>query len=164
LSKAKKQDGELTKAAKKLLGNDFDFTKSGKDIINEIKKKDANNEAFKDISKALRNSETNPISKFAQGISAKFEMAALIAVAGFLGFGLPKINEKMTKDKYFHGDGALKTSYENPNSGVPQREMPRALSTLNMNQRMVFQNFLGLYKGANQKQTNELPKEFNKQV
>lgn len=158
LFKGKREDGALTKAVKKLLGNDFDFTRPGKEIIGEIKKKNANNEAFTDISNILKDSDTNPVSKFAKGISAKFETFALFAVAGFLGFGLPKLNEKMTKDKYFSGNGALKTSYENPNSGVPNRPMPSALSTLNMGQRMVFQNFLGAYKNTNV-QSNELNKQ-----
>lgn len=167
LFKGKHEDGALTKAAKKLLGKDFDFTKPGSEIISEIKKKNASDEAFTNLSNALKDSDTNPVSKFAKGISAKFETFALIAVAGFLGFGLPKLNEKMTKDKYFSGDGALKTSYENPNSGVPNRPMPSALNTLNTGQRMVFQNFLGSYKSSasNQNQNMQnIQNELNKQA
>lgn len=143
--KNKQTDGVLTAAAKKLLGEDFDFSRPNKEIIEEIRNKDTDHKGFKAIAKALNNGEDNPIAKFAKGIGAKFETASLAIVVAFLGFGLPKLNEKMTKDKYFNNNGALKTSYEDPNSKVPRREV---INTMNTNQRMVFQPFLGAYKAA----------------
>ncbi len=136
-------DGVLTQASKKLLGKDFDFTKPGKEIIAAIQAKDASNSAFDELSNILKDTSTNPISKFGKGIGAKFETAALAVVVAFLGFGLPKLNEKMTKDKYFH-NGNLRDTYENPNSGVPYREP--LYYTLNNSQKMLFQSFLGSYK------------------
>lgn len=156
LFKNRRSDGILTRASKKLLGDDFDFSMSNKEIIDEIRNKNSNDKGFKALSKVFENPE-NPIAKFAQGIGAKFETGSLAAVVAFLGFGLPKLNEKMTKDKYFSNDGALKTSYENPNSAVPKREMYKAMDT---KQRMVFQNFLGVYKNGNQ-DLNKQPSGLN---
>ena len=148
-------DGALTLAAKKLLGEDFDFTKPGKEIIAAIQAKDASNSAFAEISNVLKDAETNPVSQFAKGIGSKFETVAFIAVIAFLGFGLPKLNEKMTKNKYFSKDGSgLKSQYENPNTPIPYVNTKSSLSSLNTNQRMVFQSFLGSYN-RNQKQTGD---------
>ncbi len=142
----KRKDGALTLAARKLLGNDFDFTKSGKEIIAAIKSKDAANPAFAEISNILRDVDTNPIAQFGKGIGSKFETVALAAVVAFLGFGLPKLNEKMTKDKYFDKNGnGLKAQYENPNTPIPNMPNKSALSTFSQSQRMVFQSFLGAY-------------------
>lgn len=144
-------DGALTLAAKKLLGNDFDFTRPGREIIEAVKSKDAANTAFGEIANILKDVNTNPISQFAKGIGSKFESVAFIAVVAFLGFGLPKLNEKLTKNKYFDKDGSgLKAHYENPNTPIPTvpiSNVPNrsAISTFNQNQRMVFQSFLGSY-------------------
>lgn len=142
--KNKRTDGVLTRAAKKLLGEDFDFSRSNKEIIEEVRKKDTDHKGFKALSNALKDNEGNPIAKFAKGIGAKFETASLAIVVAFLGFGLPKLNEKMTKDKYFHNNGVLKTSYEDPNSKVPSREV---IDIMDTKQKAVFQNFLGAWKG-----------------
>ncbi len=142
-----RNDGALTRAAKKLLGEDFDFTMPGKDIIRAIKEKDVTNAAFAEISNALKDVDTNPISQFAKGIGSKFETVALLAVVAFLGFGLPKLNEKLTKDKYLDKDGSgLKAHYANPNTPIPNMPNRSAISTFNQNQRMVFQSFLGSYQ------------------
>lgn len=150
----KTPDGPLTKASKKLLGNKFDFTQSGSDIINAINKLDENNAGFKAIEEALKNDKSNPVTRFGQGVSSKFETASLVAVAGFLGFGLPKLNEKLTKDKYFNkkDGGTLKPTYQNPNYPLPQYSFHNAL---NQNERNVFQAFLG-HKQAQ----NDVPKSF----
>ncbi len=144
-------DGALAAAAKKLLGGDFDFTKSGKEIIAAIQGKDASNSAFTEIADILKDTNTNPISKFAKGINAKFETAALIAVVAFLGFGLPKLNEKMTKDKYLGSDGTIKDAYKDPNIDLPYRKP--VLNSFNSNQMMLFQSFLGNYKNSSKNQT-----------
>lgn len=141
------EDGALIRAAKKLLGEDFDFTQSGREIIEAVQSKDAANDAFKDISEALKDTKSNPISKFAKGVGGIFETFSFATVIALLGFGLPKMNEKLTKDKYFHGDGALKSTYENPNTKMPYRPSTvGAMNSLDNQQRMVFQNFLGAYK------------------
>lgn len=146
----KNTDGALTIAAKKLLGEDFDFTKSGKEIIAAISAKDASNLAFTDIANVLKDVDTNPIAQFAKGIGSKFETVALFAVVAFLGFGLPKLNEKMTKDKYLEKDGhGLKAHYANPNTPIPNIPNRSTLSTFNQNQKMLFQNFLGSYNACN---------------
>ncbi len=137
-----KADGPLYTAFKKLLGNDFDFSKQNKEIIDAISAKDNNDAAFADISNVLKDTKTNPISKFAKGIGAIFETASLAAVTGFLGFGLPKLNEKLTKDKYFDKNGGNLPHYENPDSGVPLREMPIS-KTFTSSQKMIFQSFMG---------------------
>jgi len=145
-SAKKRVDGALTLAAKKLLGDDFDFTKSGKEIIAAIQSKDAANSAFAEISNILKDVDTNPVSQFAKGIGSKFETVALLVVIAFLGFGLPKLNERLTKNKYLDKDGkGLQAHYANPNTPVPNIQNRPAISTLNANQRMVFQNFLGNY-------------------
>ncbi len=144
---ANSKDGVLTQAAKKLLGENFDFTKSGKDIIAAVQAKDASHSAFEEITNILKDTNTNPISKFAKGINAKFETAALFAVVGFLGFGLPKLNEKLTKDKYLHNNGNIKDTYKNPNVKIPY--VKPAYNSLNSNQKMLFQSFLGSYSNIN---------------
>lgn len=151
-AKGSKGDGALTQAAKKLLGENFDFTKSGKEIIAAVQSKDASNSAFSELSNILKDTNANPISKFGKGINAKFETVALIAVASFLGFGLPKLNEKMTKDKYLSNDGNIKDTYKDPNIDLPYLK-PTAYHTLNNNQKMIFQNFLGSYNNQNNKNT-----------
>jgi len=143
---AKGKDGVLTMAAKKLLGENFDFTKPGKEIIAAIQSKDASNSAFEELSNILKDTNTNPISKFAKGIGAKFETAALLTVVAFLGFGLPKLNEKMTKNKYLKDDGKIQDTYKDPNINLPYTKP--VYNTLNTNQRMLFQNFLGSYKSS----------------
>lgn len=149
-AKGSRGDGALTQAAKKLLGENFDFTKPGKEIIAAVQSKDASNSAFSELSNILKDTNANPISKFGKGINAKFETVALIAVASFLGFGLPKLNEKLTKDKYLHNDGNIKDTYKDPNIDLPYLK-PNAYTTLNNNQKMIFQNFLGAYnKSASQ--------------
>lgn len=144
-------DGALTTAAKKLLGENFDFTKSGKEIIAAIQGKDASNSAFTELANVLKDASTNPISKFAKGIGAKFETAALMTVVAFLGFGLPKLNERMTKNKYLGKDGTIKDTYKDPNIELPYRKP--VLNTFNSNQMMLFQSFLGNYKNSSQNQT-----------
>lgn len=149
----RRTDGALTLAARKLLGEDFDFTKPGKEIIAAIKAKDASNPAFAEISNILKDVDTNPIAQFAKGIGSKFETVALLAVVAFLGFGLPKLNEKLTKDKYFDKDGnGLNAHYANPNTAIPNMPNRSALSTFNQSQRMVFQNFLGAHNSSNSNQ------------
>ncbi len=160
-AKGSKGDGALTQAAKKLLGENFDFTKPGKEIIAAIQGKDASNSAFNELSNILKDTNANPISKFGKGINAKFETIALITVASFLGFGLPKLNEKMTKDKYLHNDGNIKDTYKYPNVDLPYLK-PAAYHTLNNNQKMIFQNFLGSYdKVTNQNNRNAAGKIYN---
>ncbi len=141
------KDGALTLAAKKLLGEGFDFTKPGKEIINAIQGKDASNSAFEELANVLKDTSTNPISKFSKGIGAKFETAALLAVVGFLGFGLPKLNEKMTKNKYLLNDGNIKDTYKDPNINLPYTKP--VYNTFNSNQKMLFQSFLGAHKNQN---------------
>lgn len=141
------KDGALTIAAKKLLGQEFDFTKSGKEIIAAVQNKDASNSAFEELANVLKDTNTNPISKFSKGIGAKFETAALLAVVGFLGFGLPKLNEKMTKNKYLHNNGQIKDTYKDPNINLPYAKP--VYHTFNSNQKMLFQSFLGSHKNQN---------------
>ena len=156
-----KPDGPLYTAFKKLLGDDFDFSKPNQEIINAINAKDANNAAFIDIAEVLKDTKTNPISKFAKGIGAIFETASLAAVTGFLGFGLPKLNEKITKDKYFDKNGGNLPRYENPDSGVPLREMPIS-KTLSSSQMMLFQSFMGTSSHLKQQQKGLSDTGFNK--
>lgn len=135
-----REDGAITKAAKKLLGENYNFEADGVDIIDDLRKIDPSDKGFEELSKALKD-EKNPIAKFAKTVGGVFETISFLSVISFLGFGLPKLNEKMTKDKYFHGDGALKQSYENPNSNVPYRS-PNIVNSLNQSQIKTFHNFL----------------------
>ncbi len=168
----KQTDGPLTLAAKKLLGEDFDFSKPGKEIIAAINEKDSSNAAFNEISNILKDVKTNPVSQFAKGIGSKFETVALLAVVAFLGFGLPKLNEKLTKNKYLDKDGnGLKAHYANPNTPIPNVPNRSAVSTFNQSQRMVFQSFLGSHQSpyaANalqgQANTQEQAQKFVKNV
>lgn len=88
----------------------------------------------------LNNPETNPILKYAQRVNGWLEAASLATVTGFLGFGLPKLNNMLTNKKYLGKDGMIKVEYEDPSS-LPFYTNP--VRSLTKAQKMAFSNFLG---------------------
>lgn len=147
--KPQKQQGDLTSAVLDLFKTDKvdDILNMGNEkIFNHITNVDENNEALKNILELFKNEKTSPFAKFANNIGAIFKTISLGIVVSFLGFGLPKINEKMTRDKYFSKDGqGLKAQFENPTTPLGKSSF-KVLNSFDNEEKKIYQNFLGKIK------------------
>ena len=147
-----KKDSEkkLYNAGVKIFGEGFE-NKENKVLIDAVK--NATGEAVDGLeevigSKAvgkegniegiLTNSD-NPVTAFARGISAKFNTLSLGITAGFLGYGLAKINEAMTKKKHLNKPGTNPA----PRSSEPEKVVLNTpiLNSLQANNNNAFSNF-----------------------
>ncbi len=116
-SKKSENAPSLYDAAVKMFGEGFE-TKTNSELIDKVKNITPNSksafEGLEDVigSKAVNKTDgvikkgilndvkNNPVTNYARGIAADFETLSLALTAGFLGFGLPKINEKLTMERH----------------------------------------------------------------
>lgn len=155
----------LLNAAKKMFGEDF-TSKSNAELIDAIKNIAPDNkvalegleevigtkgalgeEAVKlagdKVKKGILNSKNNPITYYARNIASNFETISLGLTAGFLGFGLPKINEKMTMKRHMNQPQSSQGRAESPISLQPAQG--QIFKNLNgrKEEMKAFQSFMG---------------------
>lgn len=123
-----KEGTPLYDAAKKIFGEGFE-QKSNQELIDTVKSISSDDTAAADGLKELigdkalvnrsadamdeleqatggiLNSENNPLTFYARNVASNFEGLSLGLTAGFLGFGLPKFNELLTKKKHLNKPG-----------------------------------------------------------
>ncbi|GBF23660.1 hypothetical protein tpqmel_1064, partial [Candidatus Gastranaerophilus sp. (ex Termes propinquus)] len=99
--------------------------------------KGGNSTDSKDYLNVLRNSNKNPLLNHAKKINGRFELITLATIVTVLGFGLPKINEMMTTNKY---------KGKNKNASCAPKNSPAILNItaekLNAQQKVVFGSFV----------------------
>ena len=153
---SKKGERPMYVAAKKLFGDNF-LEKSNQELIEAVENA-KNGTAVEGLEaligskaagvkngtqKGILNNASNPITNYARNISANFNTLSLGITAGFLGFGIAKINELLTAKKHLNKPGT------NPNRGV-QPEMPQVNSPIytsiskNNNSSSPFSSFMKL--------------------
>lgn len=134
----------LFNAAKKLFGEEL-VKKEGVSAqeLNDVLKAKADSQELKDFLAILNDTKNNPLLGFANKINAIFETVSLALVTGFLGFGLPKINELIIKRKYLKDNNTLQAKYQDPNVQIPAYNL---LHNLKPMEKQAFQYFLGNMK------------------
>lgn len=132
---------EFYNAAKKVFGDVIDNKDLTFEELNaQIAKGNPDNGAVDELLGILNDTSKNPLLGFANKINAIFQTISLGIVTGFLGFGLPKINELIIKNKYLKKDYALNPKYEDPNMHIPDYSI---LNSLKPAEKQTFQYFLG---------------------
>lgn len=171
--KKTEKETPLFDAAVKMFGEDFG-NKSNSELIDAVRNITTDSkvarEGLEDIvgSKALRggaldivegageeikegilNGKNNPITYFARNLASNFETLSLAITAGFLGFGLPKINEKLTMKKHLNKPGLNPKRASNPEGGCAypacgQKQTSGLIfSTIKKTNSTTFQSFMG---------------------
>ena len=128
-------------AAKKVFGDIID-KKDVKvaDLVDYIGKNSPKKDDVDALLNLLNNTDKNPLLKFANKINAIFQTVSLAIVTGFLGFGLPKINDFIIKRKYLKNNNTLHPKYNDPNVHIPDYSI---LNSLKPFERQTYQYFLG---------------------
>ena len=131
-------------AAKKVFGDiidkkDLKFA----DLVESISSKKPSDKDVENLLGVLNDTNKNPLLKFANKLNAIFQTVSLAIVTGFLGFGLPKINDLIIKRKYLKNDNTLQPKYNDPDMPIPAYSI---LKNLNPTERQTFQYFLGNLK------------------
>lgn len=135
------KENSLYAAAKKVFGDIIDDTKvSVDDLRNKIAAGDYSEQGAKEFLEILNDTSKNPLLGFANKINAIFQTISLGIVTGFLGFGLPKINEIVIRNKYLKKDYALTPKYADPDVKIPDYSI---LNNMNPSERQTYQYFLG---------------------
>ncbi len=140
-----KGESFLYNAAKELFGDIIEKKDIGAKELNDIMTSKEGTEAFSNFMGVLNDTKKNPLLKFAGKTSAVFNTISLGIVAGFLGFGLPKINAAINKKEEEKKLEAMKQSgVQNPT--LPQYEPSiidtPVLSHLNEAQKHAFKDFI----------------------
>ena len=135
------KEGGLYAAAKKLFGDVIDDTKvSVNDLKNKLSSGECDKKYIQEFLDILNDANKNPLLGFANKINAIFQTISLIIVTGFLGFGLPKINEMVIRNKYLKKDYALNPKYADPNVHIPDYSV---LNNMKPYEKQTYQYFLG---------------------
>ena len=168
----RKKETPLFDAAKQMLGEDF-TTKTNDEIISMVEKitpedknavkgleaivgsKPFGKEALENgsdnaadiakdkIKEGILNGKNNPITYYARNVAAKFETLSLAITAGFLGFGLPKINEKLTMQKHINKPGMAAGREPQPGQKCLNSNNGTIYAAIkNNNNKKVFQAFM----------------------
>ena len=140
----KKAGSLLYNAAKKVFGNIIDNKDLNYSMLFASLTENPPLQENIDVLLGVLNDTTkNPLLKLANKINAIFQTVSLAIVTGFLGFGLPKINDFIIKRKYLKDDGTLQPKYNDPNMPIPAYSI---LKNLDLTERQTFQYFLGNLK------------------
>lgn len=105
--------------------------------------------AGEEIKEGILNSKNNPITYFARNLASNFETLSLGITAGFLGFGLPKINEKLTMKKHLDKPGLNPKRASNPEGGCAHPDNTQKqtsgliFTTIKKANSTAFQSFMG---------------------
>lgn len=135
------KEGSLYSVAKKLFGDVVDDTKvSVDDLRNKLNSGECDKKYIQEFLDILNDADKNPLLGFANKINAIFQTISLGIVTGFLGFGLPKINEIVIRNKYLKKDYALNPKYADPNVHIPDYSI---LKNLQPFEKQTYQYFLG---------------------
>ena len=141
LGSRKGAKSEFYNAAKKVFGDVIDNKElTFEQLSAQIAKGGLDDKAISELLDILNDTSKNPLLGFANKINAIFQTVSLAIVTGFLGFGLPKINEIIIKNKYLKKDYALSPKYEDPNMHIPDYSI---LNSLKPAEKQTFQYFLG---------------------
>lgn len=137
-----KGDGSIFyNAAKKVFGEIID----NKDVkfaqlVEHLKKNPPAASDVNELLGVLNDASKNPLLKFANKTNAIFQTVSLAIVTGFLGFGLPKINDFIIKRKYLKDNNTLHPKYDDLNFPIPAYSI---LNSLQPFERETYQYFLG---------------------
>lgn len=144
---AKPKKGEqslLYDAAKKLFGEKLVDNKNvSADDLKEVLHKMEGTDELKNFMNILNDKKTNPLLKFASATNSIFQTLSLGIVAGFLGFGLPKINNAINTSNELKKLNRMKKEYQNTTVEIPHSNFIR---TLKPQEKEAFQCFLGNIK------------------
>ena len=147
LNKNKEQGTPLLDSAKKMLGDDF-AGKDNKTLIKIIQDITPDNtkatEGLEEIignanNKGILNDKNNPLTYYAKNIAANFETLSLAITAGFLGFGLPKINEIMTTKRHLDKPSTNPDRAAKPTGGCEEGQI---YSTIKLDKVNTFEKFV----------------------
>lgn len=163
LSGKKEKETPLFDAAKKMFGEDFG-TKSNQELIEAVRNITPDNakalEGLEDVvgstalcktadeieataktaaKKGVLNDKNNPLTYYARNIAANFETLSLALTAGFLGFGLPRLNEVMTMKKHLDKPTTNPERVSNPVGGCSNGQI---FSTIKSKDVKTFQSFV----------------------
>ncbi len=131
----------LYAAAKKVFGEIIENEDlKVEDLLSAIKQNAPKSEDVKGLLDLLNNVDKNPLLKFANRLNAIFQTVSLAIVTGFLGFGLPKINDFIIQKKYLKDKNTLHPKYNDPNVPIPDYSI---LNNLKPFERETYQYFLG---------------------
>ena len=100
-------------------------------------------EKMSKLQTGILNSEDNPITYYARNIAANFETLSLALTAGFLGFGLPKLNEQLTMKRHLNKPGTNPTREPVPTTACPVESHGIIYGTIEKNNKKPFQAFMG---------------------
>ena len=140
-NKEGKEASTFYNAAKKLFGDVIENEKlKAVDLRNYVANNKLNENDVKEFLEILNNTKKNPLLNFANKLNAIFQTVSLGIVTGFLGFGLPKINDAIIKKKYLKNDNTLQPKYSDPNMPIPAYSI---LNNLKPNEKQIYQYFLG---------------------
>ena len=143
-NKEGKEASTFYNAAKKLFGDVIENEKlKAVDLRNYVANNKLNENDVKEFLEILNNTKKNPLLNFANKLNAIFQTVSLGIVTGFLGFGLPKINDAIIKKKYLKNDNTLQPKYSDPNMPIPAYSI---LNNLKPNEKQIYQYFLGNVK------------------
>ncbi len=143
-NKEGKEASTFYNAAKKLFGDVIENEKlKAVDLRNYVANNKLNENDVKEFLGILNNTKKNPLLNFANKLNAIFQTVSLAIVTGFLGFGLPKINDAIIKKKYLKNDNTLQPKYSDPNMPIPAYSI---LNNLKPNEKQIYQYFLGNVK------------------
>lgn len=95
------------------------------------------------LQQGILNGENNPITYYARNIAANFETLSLALTAGFLGFGLPKLNEQLTMKKHLNKPGVNPTKEPVPTNACPVDNPGIIYDTIEKHNKKPFQAFMG---------------------
>ncbi len=95
------------------------------------------------IQTGILNGDKNPITYYARNIGANFETLSLAITAGFLGFGLPKVNEKLTMKKHLNKPGTNITRNAQPEGSCPVTGAGIIYNSIKDEEKSAFQAFMG---------------------
>ncbi|MCD8024939.1 MAG: hypothetical protein LUE64_05345 [Candidatus Gastranaerophilales bacterium] len=147
----------LYDAAKKMFGGDFS-SKTNAELINQVKEiteksgsayegmkeiigsnalESTVGEAANSVKEGILNGKKNPLTYYARNLSSNFTTLSLAITAGFLGFGLPKFNEKLTKKR--HLNQPEMTSSNRITQTKPEQKQGSVYNVINAND--TFKNF-----------------------
>ena len=140
-NKEGKEASTFYNAAKKLFGDVIENEKlKAEDLRNYVANNKLNENDVKEFLGILNDTKKNPLLNFANKLNAIFQTVSLAIVTGFLGFGLPKINDAIIKKKYLKNDNTLQPKYSDPNMPIPAYSI---LNNLKPNEKQIYQYFLG---------------------
>lgn len=150
---SKKGERPMYVAAQKLFGENF-LEKSNSELIDCVQNMTSETaveglekligskaaQVVNGTEEGILNNKNNPITKYARNISARFNTLSLAITAGFLGFGISKINEFITSKR--HLNKPAKNINRKPEINNPKTENMQIYTSLNQNSNSPYTAFM----------------------